>query len=134
MAEDKFLSQRNYFAEKCFGGLKIILVLKDFRSKKFCLQKFWVRIFFVGAGRVNIRGGGGRANVGRGRHQFGLVRLFAKFKTSRMYPSGIFWCGCSCSCSCSCCDRGKTKSTPSPKTWDWSLTKKSALLPHREIH
>ena len=63
-------------------------------------------------------------------HEFGLVRLFAKFKTSTMFPSGIFWCGSSCSCSscsCSCyCDRGKTKSTPSPRLksglWDWSLT------------
>ena len=50
---------------------------------------------------------------------------FAKFKASRMFPSGIFWCGCSCSSCCcsscsSSCDRGKAKSTPShshrPKT------------------
>ena len=64
-----------------------------------------------------MSGGGGcsRVNVRRGVAWvwFGLVRLFAKFKTSRMFPSGIFWCGCSCSC-CSC-DRGKTKSTPSPR-------------------
>ena len=40
---------------------------------------------------------------------FGLVRLFAEFKNSRMFPFGIFWCGsCSC-CSSFCCDRGKTK-------------------------
>ena len=59
-------------------------------------------------------------NVGRGWHKFGLVRLFAKFKTSRIFPSGIFWCGCCCSyCSC---DRGKTKSTPSPKTEVLTLT------------
>ena len=65
---------------------------------------------------------------------FGLVRLLAKFKTSRsrMFPSGIFWCGSSCCCcSSSCCDRGKTKSAPSPKTevWtlDWSLTKMEFL-------
>ena len=40
------------------------------------------------------------------------ISLCAKFKTSRMLPSGIFWWG---SCSCSCCDRGETKSTPSLK-------------------
>ena len=40
--------------------------------------------------------------------------IFAKFKTSSMFPSGIFWCGSSCCCS-SCWDRGKTKSTPSPR-------------------
>ena len=27
-------------------------------------------------------------------NEFGLVRLFAKFKTSTMFPSDIFWCGC----------------------------------------
>ena len=73
-------------------------------------------------------GGGCRVNVGRRWHEFGLVELCAKFKTSRMFSSGIFWCGSSCSCSycCCSCDRGKTKSTPSPKsevwTLDWSLT------------
>ena len=46
---------------------------------------------------------------------FGLVRLSAKFKTSRLFPCGIFWCGSCSSCCCSSCDRGKTKSTPSPR-------------------
>ena len=62
-----------------------------------------------------MSGGGKGGNVSRGMYVFGLVRLFAKFKNSRTFPSGIFWCGSSCSCCSSCCDRGKTKSTPSPR-------------------
>ena len=62
-------------------------------------------------------GAGGNVSRGAVCVWFGLVILFAKFKNSRMFPSGIFWCGCSCSCSCSSsCDRGKTKSTHSHKT------------------
>ena len=49
-----------------------------------------------------------------------------KFKSSRMFLSGIFWCEC-CSSFSSCCDRDKTKSTPSPRTLDWSVTKVLSL-------
>ena len=56
----------------------------------------------------------------------GLVKLYAKFETSWMFPFDIFSCGsCSSSCPslsfCSSCDRGKTKSTLGPQTEVWTL-------------
>ena len=117
-------SKSNFSLEKFWS--RKTLSIKAFKSEKSLGQK----LFFCNWRAGLMSGGeGSRVNVRRGVAWvwFGLVRLFAKFKTSRMFPSGIFWCGSSCCCSCSCCDRGKTKSTPCPKTevWtlDWSLTK-----------
>ena len=68
------------------------------------LKKIWSEIVFCSMRAGLMLGGWGgvsRVNVGRrlARVWFGLVRLSAKYKTSRMFFSGIFWYGCCC-CSC----------------------------------
>ena len=72
-------------------------------------KNFVYKSFEVCSGRVGLMWGVGGLNRVNVRRRvvfvwFGLVRLFAKFKTSRMFPCGIFWCGSSSSSSpCSCC-------------------------------
>ena len=63
------------------------------------------RFYFIKTVPKGLMGGGDLMLV-PGRDE--CICLCFKFKTCRIFPSGIFWCGCSRSCSS--CDRAKKKS------------------------
>ena len=92
-----FFCQNIYLSPRNLWLQNIFLFQKNFWVKKI-LDKKENRVIFNPKGLT--RGGG---------------------KTSRMFPSCIFWFDG----SCSCCYRAKTESTPSP--WNRSLTKASLI-------